>query len=165
MRSLRIGLFFCSLISLSIVTTTNSQAQYAVNMSLVTCTQYLALPPDRSPIFSAWMSGWFNQKTGYTYVNLEAYARNVENVKHGVPLIQVRSTARSVSHGLPQVLGAVANPFESRSLVRLRIAVWTDDTRDIRPNAEVDGLRRPCHGVGRQPARSPSSCLDDQEFG
>ena len=81
MRSLRIGLFFCSLMSLSIVSTTNSQAQYAVNMSLVTCTQYLAMPPERARIFSAWMSGWFNQKTGYTYVNLEAYARNIENVK------------------------------------------------------------------------------------
>ena len=81
MRSLRIGLFFCSFISVSIGATPNSQAQYAVNMSLVTCTQYLAMPPDRSRIFSAWMSGWFNQKTGYTYVNLEAHARNVENVK------------------------------------------------------------------------------------
>jgi HdeA/HdeB family len=58
-----------------------SQGQYMINMSLVTCSQYLALPPDQSRIFSAWMSGWFNQKTGYTYINLQAYARNVENVK------------------------------------------------------------------------------------
>jgi hypothetical protein len=27
------------------------------------------------------MSGWFNQKHGYTYINFEAYTRNVENVK------------------------------------------------------------------------------------
>ena len=81
MRSLRIGLLFCSVISASLVATTNSQAQYAVNMSLVTCTQYLALPPERSRIFSAWMSGWFNQKHGYTYINFEAYVKNVENVK------------------------------------------------------------------------------------
>jgi len=81
MTSFRIGPFICLLISLSVVSPTKSQAQYAINMSLVTCTQYLALPPERSRIFSAWMSGWFNQKTGYTYVNLEAYARNVENVK------------------------------------------------------------------------------------
>src|SRR5215510_10363840 len=81
MTSLRIGPFFCLLISLSVFSPTKSQAQYAINMSLVTCTQYLALPPERSRIFSAWMSGWFNQKTGYTYVNLEAYARNIENVK------------------------------------------------------------------------------------
>jgi HdeA/HdeB family len=58
-----------------------SPAQYLINMSLVTCSQYLALPPDQSRIFSAWMGGWFNQKTGYTYINLQAYARNVENVK------------------------------------------------------------------------------------
>jgi hypothetical protein len=58
-----------------------SHAQYMINMSLVTCSQYLALPPDQSRIFSAWMSGWFNQKTGYAWINLNAYARNVENVK------------------------------------------------------------------------------------
>ena len=58
-----------------------SQGQYMINMSLVTCSQYLTLPPDQSRIFPAWMSGWFNQKTGYTYINLQAYARNVENVK------------------------------------------------------------------------------------
>ena len=57
------------------------RAQLAVNMSLVTCPQYLAMPPEQSSVFSAWMSGWFNQKTGYTYVNLEAYARNVANVQ------------------------------------------------------------------------------------
>ena len=78
---------FCNCVSIClfslvcVAAPATSQAQYAINMSLVTCTQYLALPPDRSRIFSAWMSGWFNQKSGYTYVNLEAYARNVENVK------------------------------------------------------------------------------------
>jgi hypothetical protein len=58
-----------------------SHAQIAVNMSLLTCGQYLAMPPDDSRIYSAWMSGWFNQKMGYTYINLQAYERNIENVK------------------------------------------------------------------------------------
>ena len=58
-----------------------SQAQMMVEMPLVTCAQYLAMPPEQSRIFAAWMSGWFNQKTGYTYINLEAYARNVANVQ------------------------------------------------------------------------------------
>ena len=58
-----------------------SPAQIAVNMSLLTCGQYLAMSPDQSRIYAAWMSGWFNQKMGTTYVNLEAYERNVENVK------------------------------------------------------------------------------------
>src|SRR5262249_24035866 len=58
-----------------------SQAEVAVNISLLTCGQYLAMSPDQSRIYSAWMSGWFNQKMGYTYINLEAYQRNVANVK------------------------------------------------------------------------------------
>ncbi len=57
------------------------RAQLMVNMSLVTCPQYLAMPPEQAAIFTAWMSGWFNRKTGYTYVNLEAHARNVANVQ------------------------------------------------------------------------------------
>jgi hypothetical protein len=56
-------------------------AQIAVNMSLLTCGQYLAMPPDQSKVYAAWMSGWFNQKMGYTYINLQAYERNVANVK------------------------------------------------------------------------------------
>jgi len=35
----------------------------------------------QSANFSAWMSGWFNQKSGYVFVDLNAYERNVANVK------------------------------------------------------------------------------------
>ena len=57
-----------------------AQAQVSIDMSRVTCADYLALPPAQSRIFSAWMSGWFNQKSGYVWINLGAYARNVANV-------------------------------------------------------------------------------------
>jgi hypothetical protein len=57
------------------------QAQLMVQMPLVTCAQYLAMPPEQSAVFAAWMSGWYNQKMGYTYINLQAYARNVANVQ------------------------------------------------------------------------------------
>jgi hypothetical protein len=65
----------------AITSSSVAQAQLMINMSLVTCAQYLAMPPDQSRVFSAWMSGWFNQKTGYAWINLNAYARNIENVK------------------------------------------------------------------------------------
>lgn len=58
-----------------------AHAQVAIDMSRVTCGEYLAMPPAQSASFSAWMSGWFNQKTGYVFVDLDAYARNVANVK------------------------------------------------------------------------------------
>ena len=59
-----------------------THAQVSIDMARVTCADYLALSPD-SAVFSAWMSGWFNQKTGYVFVDLNAYARNVVNVKLG----------------------------------------------------------------------------------
>lgn len=65
----------------AITSSSVAQAQLMINMSLVTCAQYLAMPPDQSRVFSAWMSGWFNQKTGYAWININAYARNIENVK------------------------------------------------------------------------------------
>ena len=58
-----------------------ARAQVSIDMARVTCAQYVALSPTDSSIFSAWMSGWFNQKTGYVFVDLNAYARNVANVK------------------------------------------------------------------------------------
>ena len=58
-----------------------ANAQLTINMGAFTCSQYLAMSPSMSRDFSAWMSGWFNQKTGYVFVDLNAYARNVANVK------------------------------------------------------------------------------------
>jgi hypothetical protein len=81
MNRLRTSFSLGSLILVGIAAPATSQAQYAVDMSLLTCGQYLEMSPDQSRIYAAWMSGWFNQKMGYTYINLEAYERNVENVK------------------------------------------------------------------------------------
>jgi hypothetical protein len=81
MNKLSIGLAVGWLLLSSTAAPTTSQAQIAVDMSKLTCGQYLEMSPDQSRIYAAWMSGWFNQKMGYTYINLEAYARNVENVK------------------------------------------------------------------------------------
>jgi hypothetical protein len=58
-----------------------AQAQIMIDMSRITCSEYFALPPNQARMFAAWMSGWFNQKMGYVWVDLDAYARNVANVK------------------------------------------------------------------------------------
>jgi|SRR5215217_5301240 hypothetical protein len=58
-----------------------AQAQTSVDMARITCAQYLAMSAGDSAVFSAWMSGWFNQKKGYVFVDPNAYARNVANVK------------------------------------------------------------------------------------
>jgi hypothetical protein len=58
-----------------------ARAQVMIDMSKVTCADYLAMPPDQARTFSAWMSGYFNQKQGYAWVDLGAYARNIANMK------------------------------------------------------------------------------------
>ena len=75
-----------------------AHAQLTIDMSRVTCARYLAMSPAQSADFSAWMSGWFNQKNGYVFVDLNAYARNVANVKSWCAL----NSAQTVMAGLQQ---------------------------------------------------------------
>ena len=90
-------LVFC--LALAPATTlTAVHAQMTLDMSRVTCAQYLALSPAESAGFSAWMSGWFNQKNGYVFVDLNAYARNVANVKSWC----ASNPAQTVMAGLQQ---------------------------------------------------------------
>jgi hypothetical protein len=58
-----------------------AHAQLKVDMTQWTCAQYLAMSPDDAANFAAWMSGWYNQKQGYVWINLQAYERNIANVK------------------------------------------------------------------------------------
>ena len=58
-----------------------SHAQVMIDTTRITCADYLAMPPEDSKVFSAWMSGWFNHKIGSTVVDLDAYARNVASVQ------------------------------------------------------------------------------------
>jgi len=76
MKKLTFGLTLASALIPSL-----ADAQLKIDMTLVTCAQYLAMPPDQAANFAAWMSGWFNQKQGYVWINLQAYERNVANVR------------------------------------------------------------------------------------
>ena len=53
------------------------RAQVTIDMSKVTCADYLAMPPDKSRTFSAWMSGYFNQKLGYAWVDLNVHLHEI----------------------------------------------------------------------------------------
>ena len=73
-------LFFCLILATASLPGP-SQAQVTLDMTRVTCANYLAMTPDQTRMFSAWMSGWFNQKFGYVWVGLNDFARNVASVK------------------------------------------------------------------------------------
>jgi HdeA/HdeB family len=66
---------------LSAVMPTTGRAQVTINMSRVTCSDYLAMDTEQANVFGAWVGGYFNQKTGYTWIALEAERRNVANIK------------------------------------------------------------------------------------
>jgi hypothetical protein len=59
----------------------NVNAQVMFDTTRVSCADYLAMSPTDARLFSAFMSGWFNQKTGYVTVDLNQYDRNVANVR------------------------------------------------------------------------------------
>jgi HdeA/HdeB family len=66
---------------LSLTLTTGAQAQVTFDTTRVTCADYLAMSPTDARLFSAFVSGWFNQKTGRVTVNLDAYEQNIANVR------------------------------------------------------------------------------------
>lgn len=80
MRTLQITKLVLLLTLLEAIIPSGATAQLSVDLSRITCADYLALPPERARMLAAWMSGWFNQKTGYVWVDLGAYSRNVANV-------------------------------------------------------------------------------------
>ncbi len=55
-------------------------SQVAIDMSRVTCADYLALPQADAKMFGAWVSGWFSQKHGYGFIDLDTHATNVANM-------------------------------------------------------------------------------------
>jgi hypothetical protein len=69
-----------ALLLIGLLLPTTGHAQMVINMSRVTCADYLAMDPEQSAVFGAWIGGYFNQKTGYTWIDLEAQKRNVANV-------------------------------------------------------------------------------------
>jgi hypothetical protein len=71
---------FCLAVAMTVMPG-SGHAQVTLDMTRLTCADYLAMPPDQARIFSAWMSGWFNQKFGYISVGLGDYARNVASVR------------------------------------------------------------------------------------
>jgi HdeA/HdeB family len=58
-----------------------ANAQLTINMNQIKCDQYLAMSPDMSRDFSAWMSGWFSYQTRRTFVDLSLHQKNIANVK------------------------------------------------------------------------------------
>jgi HdeA/HdeB family len=73
-------LAFALAVAVSILPSTG-HAQEREDMTQVTCTNYLIMAPDMARTFSAWLSGWYNQKFGYTAVGLDDYGKRVASLR------------------------------------------------------------------------------------
>ena len=58
-----------------------ANAQVTINMAALTCNQYLAMSPQVSRDFSAWISGWFSNRAEKRSVDLLQHRKNVEALK------------------------------------------------------------------------------------
>jgi hypothetical protein len=58
-----------------------TQAQTVqIDMTKITCGEALAMPADLRSDFAAFMSGFFAQKAGRTFINVELFQKNVASV-------------------------------------------------------------------------------------
>ncbi len=60
------------------------------------------MTPDQSRTFSAWGSGWFNNRWGYVSVGLNDFARNVASVKQWCTTNPQQSVMASLERSIPQ---------------------------------------------------------------
>jgi HdeA/HdeB family len=70
----------CAALAISLLPVA-ANAQLTISMDMIKCDQYLAMSPDMSRDFSAWMSGWFSYQTRRTFVDLSLHQKNIANVK------------------------------------------------------------------------------------
>lgn len=57
-----------------------AQAQVNIDMSKITCGEVLAMPADDQADFAAFMSGWFAQKAGRTFIDMGLFQKNFKSV-------------------------------------------------------------------------------------
>ena len=72
-----IGACALSLAALSIP----AKAQVIVDLSLVTCGQYMGKDRDTQDVLAAWMSGYFNAAKNQSMVDLSRFERNRKAVE------------------------------------------------------------------------------------
>lgn len=95
------NLVFALVIAIAMLPGTG-HAQEREDMTQVTCTNYLIMAPDMARTFSAWMSGWYNQKFGYTTVSLDDYDKNVASVRQWCTDNPQATIMAALDHSVPQ---------------------------------------------------------------
>jgi acid stress chaperone HdeB len=59
---------------------TEARAQAVIDMTMITCKQYLESPRDRQDIIASWMSGYFNAARNNAVLDTSRFERNKATV-------------------------------------------------------------------------------------
>jgi acid stress chaperone HdeB len=59
-----------------------AKAQVVLEMSMVTCGQYMGQGRERQDLIAAWMSGYFNAAKNQSVLNLARFDRNRKAIEH-----------------------------------------------------------------------------------
>jgi acid stress chaperone HdeB len=59
---------------------TDAKAQAVMDMTMITCKQYLESPTDRQDIIASWMSGYFNAARNNAVLDTSRFERNKATV-------------------------------------------------------------------------------------
>ena len=94
--------FMGCLVVLGSILPSLAYGQVGIDMASITCAQYLAMPPGQARVFSAWMSGWANQKAGRTTVFLDAFNKNIESVRQWCNTSPNESVANLLQRVIPK---------------------------------------------------------------
>ncbi len=77
----RVGCLAFLMAVIQAVAIVDVQAQLTVDVSRATCAEFVAMQPDQSRIFSAWLMGYFDQKSHKHSLNFPAYASKVASLR------------------------------------------------------------------------------------
>jgi hypothetical protein len=120
----------------------SGQAQVTIDMSRVTCANYLAMSPDQTRTFSAWMSGWFNHKWGYISVGLNDFARNIASIKQFCTTYPQESVMAALERSVPQPGPVTGQVKIDMSLITCKQYLSSDAERKEMIGAWMSGYFR-----------------------
>jgi acid stress chaperone HdeB len=61
---------------------TSAQAQVVIDMSLITCKEYMSADPERKELVASWMSGYFSASKNLNVLDFRYVARNKKVVEN-----------------------------------------------------------------------------------
>ncbi len=67
---------FAALVAATILPGVQAQAQTVLDMTMITCDQYLKQPADRQDLIASWMSGYFNAAQNNAVLDNTRFERN-----------------------------------------------------------------------------------------